>query len=100
MKRILIITAVLLTIVYVGDYVSVRYKIPNSRNSYGYVTISRYYAVKLKSGKREIYFDSSADQVCVRSLFPHLDCKPCWYLNLIRDERMNIGQIESWKHRV
>jgi hypothetical protein len=89
-KRLLTIAILVLAIVYVGDYVSVRYRIPSSRNPYGSVRVQRYYAVTLKSGKPEFYFDRPTVQVCVHSLFPHLGYVPCWYLNRRRVQRINM----------
>ena len=41
----------LLAIVYAGDYLSVRYRIPGKREQFGTVTVQRYDAVQQKSGK-------------------------------------------------
>jgi len=81
MKRILFITVLALLILYLGDYLSVRYRIPKSRSQFGVVKIQRYYAVGLKSGKTEFMFLTPENQVCVHSLFPHLGYSPCWYLS-------------------
>ena len=81
LKRALAIGVSLLAIVYLGDYASVRYRIPKSRDPYGTVSVRRYYAVTKKNGKPDYYFDQPADQVCIRSIFPHLGYVPCWYLN-------------------
>ena len=80
LKRLLVAAVLLLAVVYVGDYISVRYRIPNNRNPYGVVRIERNYAVTMKNGKTEYFFDQPADQTCVHSLFPHLGYPPCWYL--------------------
>ena len=37
-------------------------------------------AVHLKSGKTEINYDKSENQVCTNSIFPHLGYDPCWYV--------------------
>ena len=81
MKRMLFITVLALFILYLGDYLSVRYRIPKSRSQFGVVKIQRYYAVGLKSGKTEFMFLTPENQVCVHSLFPHLGYSPCWYLS-------------------
>jgi len=80
MRRLVIITAGLLALLYAGDYLSVRYRIPKSRDPYGVVKVRTYYVVPQKNGKPEFYFLQPEDQTCVRSLFPHLGLKPCWYL--------------------
>ena len=89
-KRILAIAVLVLGVVYVGDYVSVRYRIPRSRDPYGRVPIQRYYAVTKKNGKPDFYFDQPALETCTHSLFPHLGYVPCWYLNRRRVQRVDM----------
>ena len=89
-KRVLLIAVLVFAVVYVGDYVSVRYRIPKSREPFGSVPIQRYYAVTQKNGKPEFYFDPPTVQVCVHSLFPHLGFTPCWYLNRKKVQRINM----------
>jgi hypothetical protein len=79
-KRLALMLILLLAIVYAGDYFSVRFKIPHGRNTFGTVTIQRSYSVMKKDGKPDFYFDPPQDVTCVRSIFPHLGCDPCWYL--------------------
>jgi len=66
MKRLVMFALLLLCILYIGDYVSVRYRIPNNRSQFGVVKVRRYYAVGLKSGKTEYMF--LAGKPDVRSL--------------------------------
>jgi hypothetical protein len=80
MTRALLCALLALSLVYVGDFVSVRYRIPKTREPYGTVKVRRYYAVGLKSGKTDYMFLDPQNQVCVHSLFPHLGYPPCWYL--------------------
>jgi hypothetical protein len=80
-KRALGIIALLLVFLYLGDYASVRYRIPGNRQQFGSVRVQRSYAVKQKDGKLEYYFDPPADEQCVHSIFPHLGGAPCWYLS-------------------
>jgi hypothetical protein len=89
MKRLLFIAVLMLFILYLGDYLSVRYRIPKSRSQFGVVKIQRYYAVGLKSRKTEFMFLAPENQVCVHSLFPHFGYSPCWYLS-----RRNAQRIE------
>jgi hypothetical protein len=89
MKRLLFIAVLTSFILYLGDYLSVRYRIPKSRSQFGVVKIQRYYAVGLKSRKTEFMFLPPENQVCVHSLFPQLGYSPCWYLS-----RRNVKRIE------
>lgn len=79
MKRAFLFAAVALVILYAGDYLSVRYRIPN-REPLGTVKIQRYYAVRQKDRKVEYYFLDPENQQCVHSLFPHFGSNPCWYV--------------------
>lgn len=90
MKRILLIIILAFSILYVCDDLSVRYKIPRSRDPFGSVTIRRYYAVGLKDRKTEIIFLDPENRVCVHSLFPHMGYSPCWYLSRRNVERVDI----------
>jgi hypothetical protein len=90
MKRLLLITVLSLLILYIGDDLSVRYKIPRGRQQFGVVRVQRYYAVGLKSGKTEFMFLGPQNQVCVHSLFPHFGYSPCWYLSRKRVQRVDI----------
>jgi hypothetical protein len=71
--------AILLSgVVYLGDYLAVRF--PGSRSPFGTVNVQPYYAIHLKNKKTEFDFDVPPQtNVCVRSLFPHLGYPPCWY---------------------
>jgi len=90
MKRILFITILSLLILYIGDYISVRYRIPKNRDQFGMVKVQRYYAVGLKSGKTDFMFLPPQNQVCVHSLFPHFGDTPCWYLSRRKVKRIEM----------
>jgi hypothetical protein len=79
-KRALLFAAMALLMVYAGDYLSVRYRIPN-REPLGTVKVQRYYAVRQKDRKVEYYFLDPENQRCVHSLFPHFGSNPCWYVD-------------------
>ncbi|HEY6291364.1 MAG TPA: hypothetical protein VI455_07375 [Terriglobia bacterium] len=90
MKRILLDAALLLAMLYAGDYLFVRYRIPKSRDPFGSVQVQRYYAVMKKDGKPDFYFQPPETQTCVHSLFPHLGYRPCWYLNRRKVQRIDM----------
>jgi len=95
LKRMLLIPAlcVLLAgaLVYVCDYVLLRYRIPNNRAQFGRVIVQRSYVIPMKSGKTEYTFDPPAPQECVNSLFPHFGDPPCWYLSRHKRQQVNTG---------
>ncbi len=83
MKRILVIVAVLLALVYISDYALLRIKMAGSApgTAYGIVKIQPLYAVPHKDGRAEYMFGDAQNQTCVHALFPHSGYSPCWYLN-------------------
>jgi hypothetical protein len=46
----------------------------------GSVNVSQYLATPLKGQKEEYDYLGSADQPCVKSIFPHNSDLPCWWL--------------------
>ena len=90
MKRLLIITLASLSILYIGDYVLIRYRMAKNRAPLGVVTVQRYYAVPQKNRKTEFYFDQPENQSCIHSLFPHFGYSPCWYLNRKKVKQINM----------
>ena len=90
LKRVFAAILLLVALLYAGDYVSVRFGIPRGRNSFGTVTIQRYYAVKQKDGKIEYMFADPQNEVCVNSIFPHMGRRPCWYVNRHKVKRIDV----------
>jgi hypothetical protein len=78
-KRVLIVALLLLTALYAAD--SLRVWLRQAGASGGDVlgAVTFYIAVRLKSGKTEIYYDQPQTEICVRALFPHDGYRPCWY---------------------
>lgn len=91
LARGLAAVAILLAVVYLGDDVSLRFRIPRSRQQYGVVRIQVYYAVPQKNKTTEFYFQPPQDQTCVHALFPHLGFSPCWYLNRKKQQEIKIN---------
>jgi hypothetical protein len=88
--RALVTLATLLAVLYLGDYVALRFQIPNHRSRFGTVHKQPYLAVPKKDGKTEFILDDPIDQPCVHSLFPHFGDSPCWYLNRQRNKREDL----------
>lgn len=84
---VVVLSAVL---VYAGDYLSVRFKIPKGRDPFSSVTVHPYYAIHQKNGKTEYDYAQPQTQVCVRSLFPHFGYDPCWYVKRHTHQRIDI----------
>lgn len=86
MRRIPIAVALFLSALYFGDYLHLRFR----HEQFGSVQVKRYYAIPQKNNRVQFMFDQPETQTCVRSLFPHLGCVPCWYL-----KRNNIKRIDE-----
>ena len=83
--RVLAGAAVVLAILYAGDWLALRYR----ADPYGAVTVRRYYALHKSRGKVNFIFADPQDQTCVRSLFPHAGYTPCWYLSRHPEQRID-----------
>lgn len=89
-KHVLTGMFALLLVVYVGDYLVVRVRIAKQLDPFGIVRVQRSYAVTMKNGKPEYFFEPPADQACVNSLFPHFGYSPCWYLRRGKIEQVKM----------
>jgi hypothetical protein len=90
-KRILSVAILFGGLLYVGDYLSLRLRIPNQRAQFGSVEVRRYYAVPLKNRSTEYLFDQPANMACVYALFPHFGDPPCWYLERHTQQEIRMG---------
>ena len=88
--RLLMAVWLLLALVYAGDWLSVRYRIPGHRDPFGSVTVTQVYVIHEKNGKTEYQYDPPQEQVCVRSLFPHFGYSPCWYVSRHPEKQIEI----------
>ena len=91
--------AVLLLLLYAGDFLSLRYQIPR-REPFGSVRVRHFYAVALKNKSTEYMFDDPQDEPCVNAIFPHYGDPPCWYLTRHKQQRIDInaGPTDPWIH--
>jgi len=88
--RALALVIVAVVVLYVGDYVQLRYRIARSRNAYGTVTVERFDAIKEKNNRTEFVFEDPEKQTCAHSLFPHGGYPPCWYASRHTEKRTDI----------
>jgi hypothetical protein len=87
--RWFLIAAGLLLLTYLGDYISIAYRIPNGREQFGSIEVQRLLAVPQKDRKIEYIADPPQAQQCVHSLFPQLHLTPCWYLARHANQQIN-----------
>jgi hypothetical protein len=90
LQAIAIALLLLLALVYLGDYCSIRYQIPHGRPQFAQVTVTSMYAIHVKNGKIQYEPGDQEIDTCVNSLFPHFGDTPCWYLRRHTDKIINI----------
>jgi hypothetical protein len=84
---VLIAVAVLL---YAADFAWFEYRMRNARPNDPLETLTFYYAMAMKNGKVEVFYDQPQTQTCVHSIFPHGDYKPCWRFNRSGIQRISL----------
>lgn len=89
-KRTLIVLVAAVVILYVCDYLWLRFRMATNRNPFGNVTRDVYYSVKLKNGKTEFSYGGQQSFECPNSLLPEYWEKPCWYARRQKDQQINI----------
>jgi hypothetical protein len=90
--KVLKIVAASLALLYLGDYLSVRFRHGEVLTS---VQIEVYYAIKLKGQKTEFTRADPETETCVRSLFPQMGYRPCWYVTRHLQKWVEIGMRRS-----
>jgi hypothetical protein len=88
--KVLKIAAASLALLYLSDYLSIRFRIPN-REPLTTVQIEVYYAIRLKGHKTEYIRADPETDTCVRSLFPQVGCLPCWYVTRHTEKWVDVG---------
>jgi hypothetical protein len=84
-KRVLISVALVLGLIYGGDYLYVRARMfhPTPTVPFESLNTLRVLAIPEKNGKTEYEVDAQNPEqtvTCVHSLFPHQGYSPCWYV--------------------
>jgi hypothetical protein len=78
--RLLIGVVAALAILYLGDDLSVRYRMARRSAADPIEEITFYYATTLKNGWVEVFYGQPRRTVCAHALFPHLGHGPCWFV--------------------
>jgi hypothetical protein len=87
--HLVLVAGASLLLLYLGDYISIAYRIPNGREQFGSVEVQKLLAVPQKDHKTEFIADPPQAQQCVHSLFPQLGLTPCWYLARHANQQIN-----------
>jgi hypothetical protein len=90
LKLILLSIVLSVLALYIADDLSVRFRIPSSRDPFGTVRVQPYYAVPQKDHKTEFIFAEPQTEVCVHSIFPHQGHCPCWYTGSKKQKRIDM----------
>jgi hypothetical protein len=80
-------------ILYLGDYLSIRFQFPNHRQTLGTVQIDVYYAVRLKGAKTEYMRADPETETCTYSLLPQIGYRPCWYVARHKQKWIDVGKL-------
>jgi len=75
----LIVMVVLVGVLYAGDCVVLRIRIPRG-TAYGVVEVHQFLATSLKGDKTEYDLIGTVQQTCSRSIFPQKGMQACWWL--------------------
>ena len=88
LTRTAVAVAIVLTVLYLTDEVSVSYRRAHAKanDPVEVITIRPYYAVPLKSGKTEVYLLDAQRVTCVHTLFSHFGYSPCWLVQKKADQ--------------
>jgi hypothetical protein len=100
LRPILPIALAAFAVVYAGDYLSLRFRIPSHREQYGSVEVQRLYEIALKNRKTEYMSEEPKVEQCVNSLFPHFGCSACWWLEGHRKQVVKVDpghRSDFWK---
>jgi hypothetical protein len=81
-----------LVLLYAGDYISARFRLPNGRQTLGSVDVQVMWAIKQKDGRIDYELGDTETQPCLHSLFPHLGYTPCWYLVRHKNQVIKVGR--------
>ena len=86
MKRVAIVAALVVVLLYGGDFAVLRTR----SRQFGSVHVRVMYAVKMKNRQTEYLPEEPQDLSCVNSLFPQVGYAPCWYLTRHRLQTIDI----------
>ena len=105
LKRIFLIAAILLAVLYLYDYLSVlhRKSAHTQGDPFDAAVHPRLLAIPQKGNRVEFALDAQTPMVsdpCVHSLFPHFGYTPCWYVsrNALKPIPMVIVMPTIWPH--
>jgi hypothetical protein len=76
-------------LLYAGDYLSLRFRIPRNRPQFSQIQVQPYYAIAEKNNKTEFLSADPQLVTCAHSIFPQMGYKPCWYVQRNINQRID-----------
>jgi hypothetical protein len=83
--RLVLVLAVLLGLLYVGDWGVLRVRVSHG-TAYGVVQVNQFLATPLKGNKVEYDLMGTVPMTCSRSIFPQQGNPACWWLERHRSQ--------------
>jgi hypothetical protein len=77
--------------IYVADYLILKIRASIGNGSSAFASIPIIQGTPMKDGRVQIFAGDTQTETCVRSLFPHLGYRPCWY---VKQNQMQL--IGAW----
>ncbi len=76
-------------LLFVADYAWLRLRVAKNEGAFDSVQIEVVDQIPQKGNKAEYVPEDPQMQSCVRSIFPHLNQRPCWYLKRHTHQQIN-----------
>src|ERR1700722_7320770 len=86
LSRIATAIVPLVILLYIGDYVIVRFRSQPT----GTCQITKLYGIPQKDGKTSYEAGEPETPTCSNPIFPHLGYSPCWYLKRHKMQQVNL----------
>jgi len=85
-RRTLAALVLLAALIWTADWLALRHRVAQDGEAYGEVEVRYRIALHLKNRRIDQRSEKPRMVECVRSMFPHYDDPPCWYLERHPDQ--------------
>lgn len=85
MLRVVIVAAILLELIYLGDWWVFRVRIAHG-TAYGAVEVHQFLATSLKGNKTEYDMTGTVRKTCSHAIYPQRGNSACWWLELHKSQ--------------
>ncbi len=87
LQRAIIAVLAAAILIYLADYAILKIRVSTGSGASAFDSIPIIQGTPMKDGRVQIFTSDSQTETCVRSLFPHLGYRPCWY---VRQNQMQL----------